>query len=93
MPGYGCVRPGTVIDAAESAKNDPRFAKNFAPLGADEAEAKAEKEAEERDPSFRAKVERLKDMKVKIPRGANRETIDRLFAENVGKVELPPIVR
>lgn len=88
MPGFGIVRPGTTIDVPDGAEI-PRLKTNFVPLDA-ECERKEREEKElDGDYTHQAKLQRLKDMKVKVPPRATKAEVDRLFAENVEKVELP----
>lgn len=91
VDGFGCVRPGKTIDVDDDSVTD-MIKSNFTCLDNDEVKAEKDKEEAERDMAYRAKVERLKDMKVKIPRDATREQIEALFEEHVSKVELPNIV-
>lgn len=90
LEGYGCINAGTTIDVDEDAVT-PRLEKNFARLEEKEAEAKKEQAELENDMTFKAKVQRLKELKVKIPQRPTKEVIDKLFAEHAEKTELPTI--
>ena len=92
VPGRGIVRPGARVEFADSEVDD-RIRRLFDPETPKDKAESEEKEAEEKDMAFRAKVERLKAMKVKLPPRVNREQVDALFKEHCEKVDLPEIRR
>ena len=92
VQGHGVVRPGARVEFAESEVND-RIRRLFAPETPEDVAEAEEREAEEKDMTFRAKVERLKAMKVKLPPRVNKAQVDALFKEHCEKVELPDIRR
>lgn len=63
---------------------DERVKSLFVCLTVDDVKKEEDRRAEMNDPSFRVKVQRLKQANVTIPKGANKEQIDRLFEENLG---------
>ena len=54
-----------------------------------EDEKAAMDEAKREDPTFNVMLQRLKQAKVQIPRGANKAVIERLFRENLEDGSLP----
>lgn len=87
VAGFGIVPPGKILEFAEG--NAPLKVKAlFEKVSDNVAEEERKKAEAQKDMTFRAKVERLKDMKVPIPKGANKEQIDELFRKHIETVEV-----
>lgn len=87
VAGFGVVAAGQIIEFAPGGA-PPKVKALFERISDAEArKAKEDAEAKE-DMTFRAKVERLKDMKIPIPKGANKAQIDELFDRHVSTVAM-----
>lgn len=92
VSGFGIVRPGKIIDIEDGC--EPEIVKiDFECMTQSQVNDEKEKTADEEDMTFAAKIERLKDMKIRMPRGMKKKEIERLFEEHISKVELPEIIR
>lgn len=54
-------------------------------------EAEAEKEPKERDPDYNVMLQRLKQAKITIPKGANKAKVKELFAQMLADGTLPAV--
>lgn len=88
MSGFGIVRAGQVIEFGDDAAKSSRVKKNFVCMTKDDIRKDEDKKALEKDLTYKAKVERLKDAKVNVPRNVSKETIDKLFKEHIEKVSV-----
>lgn len=64
----------------------------FTCMTPDEIADDAKKEVDSHDMTFKVKMQRLKQMNITIPRGANKETIDRLFDEHCVEAVVPTVI-
>ena len=86
-------RSGETCELDDSQVDD-RVKALFVCMTPDEVKKDEERKSEMNDPSFKVKVQRLKQANVTIPKGANRDQIDRLFEENLGNsADLPTAAR
>ena len=89
-----CVMPWKDFRSGETCELDDkdvteRVRSLFVCMTEDEVKADEDMKRDAEDPTFKVKVQRLKQANVSIPRGANKKQIEELFNSFLQQSELP----